>query len=87
MLCDANRLVRQRAAAAIVRRSDKVHTLLENVVALNDNYGLQALLSELDRKADSEPILTAMPASRQMEKAIERARAELTIESSGQKHS
>lgn len=82
MLCDSNRLVRQRAAAALVRRSNQLQSILEETVALKDNFGLQALLSELDRSVDAEPIIRAMSSSREpgLAKAIERARNELRLQ-------
>ena len=84
MLCDSNRLVRQRAAAALVRRSNHLQKILENAVALNDNYGLQALLSELDRSVESEPMVRAIQRSSEpgLASAIQRAREQLTLEKS-----
>ncbi|MGH9522736.1 MAG: HEAT repeat domain-containing protein [Terriglobales bacterium] len=84
-LCDSNRLVRQRAAAALVRHSNQLQKILENAVALNDNYALQALLSELDRSVESEPMVRAVQRSSDpgLAAAIQRARNELRLEKSG----
>jgi HEAT repeat protein len=81
MLRDANHLVRQRAAAALVRRSNQLETILEDAVALNDSYGLQALLSELERSGDAEPIIRAIQVSKEagLAAAIERARNGLSL--------
>jgi HEAT repeat protein len=48
-LCDLNRHVRQRAAWALARMQQGKEEILEKVVATQDNYALQAFLSELDR--------------------------------------
>jgi HEAT repeat protein len=48
-LCDANRHVRQRAAWTLARTHQGKENILEKVVATNDNYALQAFLSELER--------------------------------------
>lgn len=82
MLCDNNRLVRQRAAAALVRHSNQLTKILEDAVALNDNYGLQALLSELDRSIDSDPMVRAIQQSSEpgLATAIQHARDELRLE-------
>lgn len=82
MLRDSNRLVRQRAAAALVRHSNQLQKILEDAVALNDSYGLQALLSELDRSVDSEPMVRAIQQSSEpgLASAIRRGRDELKLE-------
>lgn len=89
MLCDSNRLVRQRAAAALVRHSNQLKKILEEAVALNDNYGLQALLSELDRSVDSEPMVRAIQQSSEpgLATAIQRARDELKLEKANKQSS
>jgi hypothetical protein len=56
-LCDSNRLVRQRAAAALVRRSSQIGEIVSQAVGMNDAYGLQALVSEMERKGTSEATL------------------------------
>src|SRR5258708_622677 len=48
-LCDLNRHVRQRAAWTLARMQQGKEEILEKVVATQDNYALQAFLSELDR--------------------------------------
>lgn len=82
MLRDSNRLVRQRSAAALVRRSNDLQKILEDAVALNDSYGLQALLSELDRSVDSEPMVRAIQRSSDpgLASAIQRGRSELKLD-------
>src|SRR5271156_2154207 len=48
-LCDLNRHVRQRAAWTLARMHQGKEEILEKVVATQDNYALQAFLSELER--------------------------------------
>jgi HEAT repeat protein len=48
-LCDLNRHVRQRAAWTLARMHQGKEEILEKVVATEDNYALQAFLSELER--------------------------------------
>jgi len=48
-LCDLNRHVRQRAAWTLARMHHGKEEILEKVVATQDNYALQAFLSELER--------------------------------------
>jgi hypothetical protein len=48
-LCDPNRHVRQRAAWTLARMHQGKEDILEKVVATQDNYALQAFLSELER--------------------------------------
>jgi len=48
-LCDLNRHVRQRAAWTLARMHQGKEEILEKVVAMQDNYALQAFLSELER--------------------------------------
>ena len=48
-LCDLNRHVRQRAAWTLARMHQGKEDILEKVVATQDNYALQAFLSELER--------------------------------------
>lgn len=85
MLCDNNRLVRQRAAAALVRRSDELPSILDDAIALQDRYGLQALLSELDRSGESEPIIRALrrSGSSGLVAAVEKARHALRLANRG----
>ena len=85
MLCDSNRLVRQRAAAALVRRSEQLRSILDDAIALQDRYGLQALLSELERSGESEPIIRSLreSGSRTLIAAIQRAREALRVQNRG----
>jgi HEAT repeat protein len=48
-LCDLNRHVRQRAAWTLARMHQGKEGILEKVVATQDDYALQAFLSELER--------------------------------------
>jgi HEAT repeat protein len=48
-LCDSNRHVRQRAAWTLARMRKGKEDILEKVAATQDNYALQAFLSELER--------------------------------------
>jgi len=48
-LCDPNRHVRQRAAWTLARMHQGKEDILEKVVGTQDNYALQAFLSELER--------------------------------------
>jgi HEAT repeat protein len=48
-LCDSNRHVRQRSAWTLARTHQGKEDILEKVVATQDNYALQAFLSELER--------------------------------------
>jgi HEAT repeat protein len=48
-LCDLNRHVRQRAAWTLARMHQGNEAILEKVVATQDDYALQAFLSELER--------------------------------------
>ncbi len=48
-LCDVNRHVRQRAAWTLARMHQGKEEILEKVVATQDDYALQAFLSELER--------------------------------------
>jgi hypothetical protein len=48
-LCDLNRHVRQRAAWTLARMHQGKEDILEKVVATQDDYALQAFLSELER--------------------------------------
>jgi HEAT repeat protein len=48
-LCDLNRHVRQRAAWTLARVHQGKEDILEKVVATQDDYALQAFLSELER--------------------------------------
>lgn len=58
-LCDANRHVRHRAAWALGRMEPQLEQILEEVVATNDEYALQAFVSELERTGAIERIVSA----------------------------
>ena len=62
-LCDANRHVRQRAAWALARMEPQLHQILEDVVATNDDYALQAFVSELERSGAIEKIVSGFAGS------------------------
>src|ERR1700732_476004 len=62
-LCDANRHVRQRAAWALARMEPQLHQILEDVVATNDDYALQAFISELERSGAIDKIVGALDGS------------------------
>jgi HEAT repeat protein len=64
-LCDANRHVRQRAAWALARMEPQLEQILEQVVATNDSYALQAFISELERSGAIEKIVGALDGSGQ----------------------
>ncbi len=59
VLCDANRHVRQRAAWALVQMEPRLEEILEDVVATDDRYALQAFISELERSGDIEKLFSA----------------------------
>ena len=49
LLSDRNRLVRQRAAWALIRSPKRLREVVKQAVAAGDDYGLQALVAELDQ--------------------------------------
>jgi len=59
-LCDTNRSVRQRSAWALGRMEPQLEQILEDVLATNDEYALQAFISELERSGAIEKIISAM---------------------------
>lgn len=59
-LCDINRYVRQRAAWALARMEPQLEQILEDVVATNDEYALQAFISELERSGAIDKVVSAM---------------------------
>ncbi|MGA3088426.1 MAG: HEAT repeat domain-containing protein [Terriglobales bacterium] len=59
-LCDLNRHVRQRAAWTLARMHQGKEEILEKVVATQDNYALQAFLSELERCGSLEAALDGL---------------------------
>lgn len=79
-LCDANRHVRQRAAWALARMEPQFEQILEDVVATNDDYALQAFISELERSGAIEKIVGMLAGSGDhsmqttLQEVVERAR-------------
>jgi len=59
-LCDSNRHVRQRAAWTLARLQQGKEEILEKVVATQDNYALQAFLSELERHGSLDAALEGL---------------------------
>src|SRR5579863_1592573 len=59
-LCDLNRHVRQRAAWTLARMHQGKEEILEKVVATQDDYALQAFLSELERCGSLEEALDGL---------------------------
>jgi HEAT repeat protein len=59
-LCDLNRHVRQRAAWTLARMHQGKEEILEKVVATQDDYALQAFLSELERCGSLEAALNGL---------------------------
>jgi HEAT repeat protein len=59
-LCDLNRHVRQRAAWTLARMHQGKEEILEKVVATQDDYALQAFLSELERCGSLETALDGL---------------------------
>jgi HEAT repeat protein len=59
-LCDLNRHVRQRAAWTLARMHQGKEEILEKVVATQDDYALQAFLSELERCGSLEAALDGL---------------------------
>lgn len=55
-LTDRQRLVRQRAAWALLRSRNQME-VLQGAAKIGDNYGLQALVSELDRRGLYETVI------------------------------
>jgi HEAT repeat protein len=81
VLGDRNRLVRQRAAWALIRSPHLVQDVLREVVAAGDDYGLQAVVAELDRcglyRSVLEQLKHLAPDSDQLIGSLDRARASL----------
>jgi hypothetical protein len=83
VLGDRNRLVRQRAAWALIRSRHLLVETVRQVVAYGDNYGLQAVVAELDRCGLYDPVLEELRKqgardSEQLATALERARTRLS---------
>jgi HEAT repeat protein len=56
-LCDSNRFVRQRAAWALAQIGSNLENILSQVVDTQDNYALQAFVSELERSGAIENLV------------------------------
>lgn len=85
-LCDGNRHVRQRAAWALVQMEPQLEEILEDVIATNDSYALQAFISELERSGEIEKLFGALrtgdyAAQSKVREVVERARN--SVEKSG----
>ncbi len=59
-LCDSNRYVRQRAAWALAQMGSNLDHILSLVVETQDNYALQAFISELERSGAIENLVDAL---------------------------
>ena len=55
-LGDAHRHVRLRAASILARMESELPQIVENAIAMHDNYALQALLSEIDASGSLENV-------------------------------
>jgi HEAT repeat protein len=59
-LCDSNRYVRQRAAWALAQMGSNLDSILSQVVETQDNYALQAFISELERSGEVDHLIEAL---------------------------
>jgi HEAT repeat protein len=59
-LCDLNRYVRQRAAWALARIEPELNDILAHVVNTQDDYALQAFISELERSGTIDKVVQAL---------------------------
>lgn len=59
-LCDLNRYVCQRAAWALARMEPELNDILAQVVETQDNYALQAFVSELERSGTIDKLVHAL---------------------------
>lgn len=59
-LCDSNRYVRLRAAWALTQIGSNLDSILSQVVETQDNYALQAFISELERSGAIENLIAAL---------------------------
>jgi HEAT repeat protein len=64
-VCDSNRHVRQRAAWVLARMEPQLEKILQEVVATNDDYALQAFISELERSGAIEKVRNVLDESAQ----------------------
>ena len=77
LLSDRNRLVRQRAAWALIRHPNRTSDVIKLAIAMGDDYGLQALVAELDQCGLYRYVRAELERSEdpQAIEALERARA------------
>lgn len=59
-LCDSNRYVRQRAAWALAGMGANLEHILAQVIETQDDYALQAFISELERSGAIDEVLEAL---------------------------
>lgn len=82
LLSDRNRMVRQRAAWALIRSQRLVPYVLREVIDGGDNYGLQAVVAELDQcglyRAVVEEVRDCVADGERIVAALERARSRLS---------
>jgi HEAT repeat protein len=64
-LCDSNRYVRQRAAWALAQMGSNLDRVLTQVVETQDNYALQAFISELERSGAIDNLMEALAEHRE----------------------
>jgi HEAT repeat protein len=64
-LCDSNRYVRQRAAWALAQMGSNLDRILTQVVETQDNYALQAFISELERSGAIDSLVEAFEEHRE----------------------
>jgi len=64
-LCDSNRYVRQRAAWALAQMGSNLDRILTQVVETQDNYALQAFISELERSGAIDSLVEAFEGHRE----------------------
>jgi hypothetical protein len=80
-LSDRNRLVRQRAAWALIRSPRLVQNAVKQAVSVGDDYGLQAVVAELDRCGIYASVIEQLrhprEGSDQLINSLDRARARL----------
>jgi HEAT repeat protein len=84
-LGDHNRLVRQRAAWSLMCSRETIAKLLPQVIENGDNYGLQAVVAELDRSGRFSDVLgevsrEAGTDAERLASALREARARLALE-------
>jgi HEAT repeat protein len=68
-LCDSNRFVRQRAAWALAQIGSNLEHILSQVVETQDNYALQAFISELERSGAIDDLVQALQQPQEQDSA------------------